>query len=253
MSELSKKAKVWNEDFKVRAYEVHNDGYANMATICNYLQEAAGNHASKLGLAIDHMEEHNWTWVLSRLKVKMVRHPRWREIITVKTWPSLFDRAYTFRDFEIYDSNNEMIGSASSMWVVISLENRRPVRIPELIAGISLPDRKRALEINVRDRIPNLQNVDFERPFSVRYGDLDMNQHVNNVIYIEWGIEAAPEEWLNHHFIREIDITFRAECLNGETVLSQAQKTDENSQSMMHRLIRKSDNKILALMKSSWE
>lgn len=250
---MKKKAEVWNEEFKVRAYEVHNDGYTNIATICNYLQEAAGNHASELGLAIDHMEEHNWTWVLSRLKVRMIRYPRWREIITVKTWPALFDRAYTFRDFQIYDSDEKLIGYASSMWVVINLENRRPVRIPDVISDIELPDRARALEFDVHERIPKLKKVDLERTFSVRYGDLDMNQHVNNVIYIEWGTEAAPEEWLNQHSIEDIDITFRAECHNGETVISQAQKVDAQDHGMLHRLIRKSDNKILALMKTHWK
>lgn len=246
-------AKVWSEEFKVRAYEVHNDGYANMATICNYLQEAAGNHASQLGLAIDQMEEHNWTWVLSRLKVKMIRYPKWRETITVTTWPAMFDRAYTFRDFEIHDQEGKLIGSASSMWVVINLEKRRPIRIPSLVSDIALPDKDRALAFNAKERIPEPDEIDFERAFSVRYGDLDMNQHVNNVIYIEWGIEAAPEEWLNNHLIMEMDISFRAECYNGETVISQAQKRDKDGYHLLHRLVRKSDNKNLALIQTIWE
>lgn len=138
------------------------------------------------------------------------------------------------------------------MWVVINLENRRPIRIPELISEIALPKKERALEIDTHERIPNLTKVDFERSFNVRYGDLDMNQHVNNVIYIEWGIETPPEDWLNNHYLSDIDITFRAECLNGETVISQAQKSDDNNSVMLHRLTRKSDNTVLALIKTTW-
>jgi len=247
-------AKVWTETFKVRAYEVHNNGYADMPTICNYLQEAAGNHASNLGLAIDQLEEHNWTWVLSRMKVRMVRYPRWRETVKVKTWPSTFERAYTFRDFLIFDEDDKMIGKATSMWVVINLENRRPVRIPDLVSSIEFPKRERSLEIKTGTRVHKPERTDYERNFSVRYGDLDMNQHVNNVIYIEWGIEATPEDIMVNHFLRELDISFRAECYNGETVASKAQKIETTEGHLFHHcLTRQSDGKDLAVMETSWE
>ena len=46
---------VWQERFKVRAYEVDSRGFASIQTLCNYFQEAAGNQTETLGLAVDQL------------------------------------------------------------------------------------------------------------------------------------------------------------------------------------------------------
>ena len=76
------------EDFRVRSYETNVNGVASAQTICNYLQEVAGNHATKLGFGVDQLLKKNLTWMLSRLHVQFFRYPQWREIINIETWPS---------------------------------------------------------------------------------------------------------------------------------------------------------------------
>jgi medium-chain acyl-[acyl-carrier-protein] hydrolase len=42
------------------------------------------------------------------------------------------------------------------------------------------------------NKLPKIDAADVESRFFVRYHDLDINQHVNNVRYIEWLLESIP-------------------------------------------------------------
>ena len=78
----------WTESFAVRSYEVTPQGHAALQTLCNYCQEAAGNHARALGLSRDAMLEHGMAWVLMRLRLQVQRYPDWEQAVHVETWPS---------------------------------------------------------------------------------------------------------------------------------------------------------------------
>ncbi len=244
----------WSEDFIVRSYEVHNDGHVNMPAICNYLQEIAGNHAENLGLAIDQMEERNWTWFLSHLKVEMLQYPSWRDRITLTTWPSTHDNIHTERDFQIFKESGELTGRAVSSWVIIDLKTRRPIRIPDEVKSLIRPDCDRSMEAGMRSKIRGPEDVLYQRSFSVRYMDLDVNNHVNNVHYIEWAMEALPEEILTGKKLNSVDIIFRSECRYGETVHSLAGIRDGDSENIYrHRLVRDSDQKEIAVVETNWQ
>jgi medium-chain acyl-[acyl-carrier-protein] hydrolase len=137
---------IHHEDFIVRAYEVDAKGKASVSTICNYLQEAAGNHAEKLGVAIDHLFKLNMTWVLSRLHVHFLRFPFWREKIHLETWPSGKKGRFATRDFLIYDHNNNVIVRGTSSWMILDLKALRPILMPDFMKDIESPDRERAID-----------------------------------------------------------------------------------------------------------
>ena len=50
---------IHQEKFTVRSYEMDVQGMASVPAICNYLQEVAGNHATELGVAVDHLFKKN--------------------------------------------------------------------------------------------------------------------------------------------------------------------------------------------------
>ncbi len=240
---------IHHEDFKVRAYEVDAKGKASVPTICNYLQEAAGNHATKLGVAVDKLFKLNMTWVLSRLHVQFVRFPYWRENIHLETWPSGKKGKYATRDFLIIDQNKNVIVKGISSWMILDLKSLRPISMPDFMKDIESPDRERAID----DQFPKLtapDNPDIEKQFDVRLNDLDINQHVNNVKYIEWTLESIPiAEWKKKH-LAEIEISYRAETKYGESVLV---KTQHNSDTYLHHVVSERDQRSLALLVTRWQ
>ncbi|MCK4559505.1 MAG: hypothetical protein KAV45_06945 [Calditrichia bacterium] len=239
---------IHQEKFTVRSYEMDVQGVASVPAICNYLQEVAGNHATELGVAVDHLFKKNMTWVLSRLHIQVFRFPFWREEIKIETWPSGRQRKFATRDFLIFDQKHNILVKATSSWMIIDLKTQKPIVMPEFMDEIRLPDRQRAID----DSFPKMtlpKNPNLEQKFDVRLSDLDINQHVNNVKYIEWALESVPLDIWKAKILASLEISFRAETKHGERIIIQ---TEQNEDIFLHRVISEDDQRDLAVLKSTW-
>jgi acyl-ACP thioesterase len=237
------------EYLKVRSYEMDSQGFASALTICNYLQEVAGNHATQLGVGVHKLFKQQLTWVLSRLHVYFYQYPRWPDTIRIETWPSGRHGKFAIRDFLIYDKNEELIVKASSSWMLLDLKTLRPITMPDFVVDIEIPDRKRAIDDNF-PKIPTPNHYTIERQFDVRLSDLDINQHVNNVRYLEWALESVPlSAWKSRQLI-ELEVSFRAETKYGEGILV---RTEPHENDFLHLILSETDKHPLAVLRTKWE
>ena len=277
---------VWSERFRLRSYETDPTGQASVATICNFLQEVAGNHAFRLGLSVEHLNERRLTWVLARLRVLVDRYPRWRDEIIVETWPSGIEGLLGTRDFLLLDDEGRRLARATSGWMVIDVERRRPVRVPESVTTLAMPDRERAVA-ELSGRLPdasadpgssesggggneggggsvNEGGVDNgndggeteRRPVRVEYADLDVNGHVNNVRYVEWALETMGAEHHTAHEVAEMEIHFRSEAVYGDTVVIRTAQIDDAPQPQLlaysHVILESGASRELARLRTVW-
>ena len=245
---MSKTENIYREEFVVRGYEIDAKGKASVPTICNYLQEAAGNHATQLGAAVDRLFPLGMTWVLSRLHLQFNGFPHWRDRVITETWPSGRQGKFGTRDFIIYDQENRKLVNATSSWMILDLKTVRPIAFPDFIADIEIPRRDRAFYDDFK-KLPLPSSANIERQFDVRLHDLDINQHVNNVTYIEWALETIPADIWKVKMIRELEVSFRSETKYGEGVLIQ---TEQQEDRFLHRIISETDRRDLALLVTRW-
>lgn len=239
---------IHKENFTIRAYEIDAKGKASVTSICNYLQEAAGNHATILGVAVDHLFKMHLTWVLSRLHIQVSRFPIWRENVRLETWPSGKKGKYATRDFLIFDQSDNIIVRGTSSWMMIDLKMLKPITMPEFMNEIKSPARPRAIDDSFQ-KLPPPQNPEIETMFDVRLNDLDINQHVNNVKYIEWALESIPiRDWQESH-LTELEISYRSETKYGERVVV---KSERNQNIYLHGIISEKDQRNLALLRTKW-
>lgn len=202
---------------RVRPGEVAPEGSVTAWTLCNYLQDAAGDHAEALGVSMDRLAEENLAWVLTRLELDILRMPRWREKLVVDTWPSKAGRAMAHREFRVETEDGTCLVRASSDWVVMDIEARRAVRIPAWIREYTLDDRGRLLG----ERLARLEGFDGEdpapMPFRARWDDLDRVGHVNNARFAGWIAEAARPHRPGQR-LTGLSLGFRAEARHGDTL-----------------------------------
>ncbi len=243
-----KKTKLWL-DFKVRAYEVDVYNRASMVTIANYLQEAAGQHADHLDIGVRDLLRHDWTWVLTRLKIDMQHFPGQQEVIKVLTYPVGFDKYFVYRNFIVYNAQEEEIGRAQSTWAVMNVQARKMIGVPEMISSIRLPDDEPFVD-RLKGRIAKINTPQYQESFKVRWFDLDTNNHTNNAYYLQWVIESLPHETLQNKQLTSIDIMFRTETIWKDEITGQAAVIDEAS--FGHQLIRQRDQKELAQAMTVW-
>jgi medium-chain acyl-[acyl-carrier-protein] hydrolase len=241
-----------HESYLVRSYETDPYGRASVRTLLLLLQESATGHSIALDVAVRFLIENRLAWVLTRLHLETERWPRGGDTITVETWPHAASRLMVERRFRVHDADGETLGSATTMWVVLDLERRRPIRLPPFIVDALAPVVGDRLPATL-DKIPELDTAENRRMFEVRYADLDMVHHVNNAAYVQWATETTPEELWQSHLPAVLDVHYLAECRLGDTVESASRRLPEpGDPAFLHVLRRQSDGAEVLRARTLW-
>lgn len=240
----------YTKEFIIPYYDSDKYGFVRPESLLTYMGETSSFHSDSLGVGLDELRKNNYGWMLNRWKVRFSKYPRVRDKIIIDTWTSGFDKFYATREFMIFDENRTEIGRATTLWVFLDIIKKRPIRIPkDLYETYKIVDDK--LLHNFFDF-----NIDFKTnkgiDFYVRKSDIDYNNHVNNVKYLNWMLEVVPDEIDEKYKLYEFDIQYKRETKLGSTVISTLFE-EENKESMnyLHKIIE--DDEINTYGRTVWK
>jgi acyl-ACP thioesterase len=242
-------------EFPIRYHELDSLGLLRPVTLLNFVQDAGGMHAAQMGVSVRDLRQRGLTWVLSRVHLVVDRYLHAEEVINVRTWPSTREGLFSCREFEMRDKNGNLFSSATSSWAVLNLSSRRPVRLQDCLPEYPLTAR-RALDDGFASlpQFPDPPDDTFrELPFLVRRSDQDSNHHVNNTVYTDWALEAVPDDVAAGH-LQSLEVSFRAEALYGENILSQCvvNRSGDDTE-CLHRIVNSRDRHELARLRTRWK
>ena len=245
------------EWFTIYSFQEDESTRATVQALAGYMQEAAGNHAAKLGLSIDRLGDEGVAWVLARMRVCPVSFPGVHERIEVETWPVCVEGLQFRRDFVVRNERGEILARAVSHWVVVSLAAHKVVRIPAFIADVALDNTVTAMD-DAKHRIPETGEAYEACVFRARLADIDRNRHVNNVRYMEWVAESVPEPVRRGGELADLELMYKAESVHGDTVSVRTAPAPgtgdepEGTRGFYHSLVRENDGKELVRARSVW-
>lgn len=244
----------YEDAYRVRVYEADNAGRITPISLFNYLQETAGEAARSLGRGHTELRARALAWFLNRFHLCITRYPRIGETVRVRTWPFKMERHASIREFEVLGEDDRPFARATSQWVLINLQSRRLTRVPEDIRE-SYPVVDRRMVEDRFLRLPMPGEASFEMTFRVRLSDLDVNQHANSASYIDWCLEAVPEETHRLYVPLEFEINYLREASVRESlgVRSELLPAEEGFASCYaHQIVRNSDGVRLSIGRSRW-
>ena len=188
------------------------------AAFMDLAQEAAGQHAVHLGFGYEDLIKTNTAWILSRVNVKFVDTPMWRDEITLTTWHKGSNRLFFLRDFLVTDKEGRERMKATTSWLVLNLETRRLVRDPKLMEEGTVCTEN-VIETPA-DKVQMPKDAEIEHIFDhkVAYSDIDMNNHTNNAMYMQWAMDAVDYDLASSRPVKEITINFNHETKAGDLV-----------------------------------
>ena len=236
------------KQYNIRTYECDKNSNLRILTLMNILQDMADSHATDLHLGLEFCLSQGLAWVGSNYHIKINRLPTLHETIKVTTWPAAEKKIGAIRDFVVEDEEGNQIIVASSQWILIDFNKKKPVSLREHLPFYQIID-ERVLETDFV-RLPELERVDCSRQFKVRFDDIDINKHVNNAVYPLWATEAVDYDFRNAHIPAEIEIAFKKECHLQETVEVKTQMTDMTSITSITSL---TDGRELAKLRIHWK
>jgi len=233
--------------FKIRAIERDINGRLSTPALANMLQEAAWQHATKLGVSTYKLMEQGLTWVLSRFKIEMGQPLSNLQEITVKTWPAGAHGLRAYRGFRVFNHAGDLLASAETVWLIVDLKKKQVQPIPDYIKAFRTETEEG--DFNFSASIPEITEAEYISNIKAGWFDLDINGHVNNNHYIKWLIECLPGEFLRSHWLNRLEIVYRAECFPDDRITSSSRAVAEGE--FIHSLV-KNESKELIRATTSW-
>ena len=173
--------------------------------LLDILQSVAGEHATKLGIGYEDLKEKGFAFVLARIKYDLYKPIEKYTELLGETTPLVPGRIDFDRDFEIYDNKtNELIGIATSKWIIIDLNTRRICRTNVFTY---------ACDVREKGNYESFDKLSFDEvslhltyDYIVRHNDIDFIGHMNNTKYADALMYQGSVKHLELNFLHEVKL-----------------------------------------------
>lgn len=203
----------------VACYNTDQLSRLKLASLLDFAQDMAGDHAEILGFGDDVLAPQHIAWILSRIKVQMDDYPVWRDEISITTWHRGLDGPFYIRDYQVRDAaSGRLLGSITTSWVLLDINERKMIRTSIATEEDGICHDIALEPVASRIRLPREIEMEDCGKRLVSYSDIDKNEHTNNVRYTVWAIDSLDREMVTANPIRSFEINFVREARPDETV-----------------------------------
>lgn len=209
---------IYTEKFKIPLKDIGKDNKIKNRAILEVLENAACYHSDLVGYGVNNIKETKVTWILLDWKLKVINRPTYGQVLTVNTWGKEMNKFFTYRDYEIYDNNNNLCAIATSKWALIDTEKGKMSRLTENIINAYKPEEKTVFEEKSLDKVKIPEEFSNTIKYEVIRKDIDINKHMHNLYYLDLAYEALPDEIYNKRPFDYVRITYKKEIKLGEKV-----------------------------------
>ena len=207
---------ILTKDWEITFLQCYPNGYLKFTDLCNILQLTAGVHAELGGISFSDMQVHHQAWVLSRMRVEVKRLPKWRDVVTVKTWINSLENSRSIRCLELYIGDEKIIG-CETFWAVFNTKTRRPENLALAHEHFEKFPNDKATEIQF-SKIDTAIDKVFVAEKTILLSDLDIVNHANSVKYLEWCLDYSNTELLLNQHLESFEMNYLKEVSLDETI-----------------------------------
>jgi YbgC/YbaW family acyl-CoA thioester hydrolase len=158
-----------------------------------YLMETAWDWGDAVGLGVNDSQTLDIFWVIRETEIRFLRPLHHHDVFDFTIWLVNWQRVRGTRCFELkLHGTGNVIAQGTQQVVCMGSKTGRPMSLPEhVIDRFRLEDPR----VFAFERFPKITPV--ETPFvmqrQVESMDLDVYEHVNNAVYLNYAEEAATQ------------------------------------------------------------
>ena len=186
-----------------------------LPSLFKLMQDISTEHAEVLNIGKANTIDKGLYWVITRIELDIIKMPRYLETVILKTYPG-DDMKFIFpRYFQLEDQEGHVLARASSTWMVLDRKSHHPCLKP--FEGKVLP----AEHLNEELPLPRkclAKDVSLIEQRKVRYGDIDLNGHLNNTKYIDYITDIHDSSFYKKNRIEHFLINYDKELLDNNVV-----------------------------------
>lgn len=198
----------FTKDIEVDIHDVDYNGVARLSSVMKYMQCAAQGQLNSVGMTYDALHERGYAFILSKIRLELDEPIYAYQHIFATSYPCN-SRGYSWLRCYHLSRDGAVIGRAASVWALVNVNTRALVRVNEFEFGIT-PEAKNELSV---ERLLAPDNLSPVGEYTVHYGELDQNRHMNNTRYPDIYSSFLP---LENKRIRSITISYLHEAREGD-------------------------------------
>jgi len=187
-------SKIFTRSFRVRWAELDPSGNVSPANYLRYIVETAWDWGVAIGWGENYSQNTDVFWVIREAEIRFLRPLQHNDEFDLTIWLASWQRVRGTRCFELtLKGSGDVVAQGTQQVVYMDTKTGRPINLPEEEIGKFRLENPRVFP---HERFPKVETV--ENPFTmqrqVEWMDLDLYDHVNNVIYVNYAEEAAAQE-----------------------------------------------------------
>lgn len=209
---------IYNEKFKMQLKDIGKENYLKNRSILEIFENIGTYHSDMAGYGPNDIEKTGVSWVLLDWKLQVLKRPKYGQVLNVNTWGRAMKRSYTYRDFEMYDEQNNLCVIGTSKWVLVDINNGRITRISDEVFEKYQLEEKSVFNIEELDKLKEPETHSLEMKYKVCRRDIDLNGHMHNLYYLDLAYEALPEEVYQQRPFNNVRIQYKNEVKIGDII-----------------------------------
>ena len=208
---------IYSINYRIGIEDIGLNNEATNKALLKIMEDVSGFHSASIGYGVFEVESKRKAWMLLDWKMKVIKRPKYNDEIKAQTWSRGADRLYAYRDFQIMDREGNIIAIATSRWIFVDIDRRRPVRLtPELIDLYESEPDKRVFDEDLEDI--KCEDYIFKKEYYIQRRDIDINEHMHNLSYLDMAYEILPEDIYKTKVFDNVRMIYKKEIVYGEMV-----------------------------------
>lgn len=236
---------IYSSNYKIGLEDIGVNNEVTNKALLKIMEDVSGLHSASVGYGLFEIETKKKVWMLMDWKMKVIKRPKYMDEIKAETWSRKVERIYAYRDFQIKDKDGNLIAVGTSRWIFVDIDRRRPVRLtPDITDLYESEFDKRVFEEEIED--VKCEDYLFKKDYYIQRRDIDMNEHMHNLSYLDMAYEILPEDIYKSKVFDNVRIVYKKEIVYGEKV--ECYYSQENNR---HIVTAKSNDKVNAVIELS--
>lgn len=225
---------IFNYVYKPIIEDYDNQGNYKLGAILKAFGNAGSAHSDASGDNVIQGSNTGKGWVLLDWKLEIIEAPKMGEDLKVDTWIEPLRSPFgTIRSFLGY-AGDKLCVKGITKWVLLDLTTGRPTKIPEELIESYTVNEGSAFEGSKIEKIAEPENYTSETEILVRRSDIDWNNHVHNLTYLDYAIDCLPEEIYTAKKFNKLRITFKTAIFGREKITGKYGTTENASVVAIH-------------------
>lgn len=243
------------EKIKIYNHYTNYNGRLFVKTLCDLFNDVAETQTKMYEVDVATLNAQGFTWMLHRLHIQLNKMPAQGEEVYIETWPSGNDRLLTWRDYRVVREHGEELIRATSEWMYIDLNRRRPMRLPEKIIRMSSEHKIPHLMLDpiLHEKEFRLKGEQQGRAFAATFDNIDFNGHVTQAAYMRWITNSLPFDFLKGHILIEVEVIYAHEILPDSIIRSNYTLEEQGNHVIVsHQVVNETGELKHCMAKTVW-